>query len=358
MISGTGKTFIGLQIVKNLLLNESVKSPILISCYTNHALDQFLEGISEFCDKIVRIGGMSQSENMKRFSLNEQSRQMASDRKFPREIHENRWKARNLITLLKKEIDEVEKRFSSASKKILDLEILEIISPSHQYQFQTTNYEFEDAIQVWLLGMIGTAEEDEDDQSNVDVEVATEAIDEMYDEDEVQELEQSRFIEGEIDYDDFFVDSDNDEVIDKPNGNRKMFRAVDDGFQFDKRQIKAAMRRLKHELNQNDAMMTDAEAKGVQNIFTLTQDNRWRLYRYWRHQYMQMQSEKLRKIRKSYMNEYVAINAVKRLEDVFIAKQAKIIGMTTTGAAKYRHIISGVKPEITGIVWRHFPFEI
>lgn len=54
---GTGKTFLGLRIVETLLSNANC-CPILIACYTNHALDQFLEGISKFCDRkfIVRIG--------------------------------------------------------------------------------------------------------------------------------------------------------------------------------------------------------------------------------------------------------------------------------------------------------------
>ena len=46
--------------------------PILVVCYTNHALDQFLEGIHEFHPKgIVRVGGRSQSEIMQKCSLGE-----------------------------------------------------------------------------------------------------------------------------------------------------------------------------------------------------------------------------------------------------------------------------------------------
>lgn len=41
---GTGKTYVGLLIVKMMLLNDVTNKPILVVCYTNHALDQFLEG--------------------------------------------------------------------------------------------------------------------------------------------------------------------------------------------------------------------------------------------------------------------------------------------------------------------------
>ena len=51
--------------------------PILIVCYTNHALDQFLEGIHQFHPEgIVRIGGRSQSETMKECSLSELKHRM------------------------------------------------------------------------------------------------------------------------------------------------------------------------------------------------------------------------------------------------------------------------------------------
>jgi len=83
---GTGKTYVGLRIVKTFienLFNSSSKlssgqsktvtnwnspvrcsvdklpnrmyKPMLIVCYTNHALDQFLEGILEFCESSGRL---------------------------------------------------------------------------------------------------------------------------------------------------------------------------------------------------------------------------------------------------------------------------------------------------------------
>ncbi|XP_038652754.1 NFX1-type zinc finger-containing protein 1-like [Scyliorhinus canicula] len=73
---GTGKTFLGLKVVKVLLANMDIwqaagASPILVVCYTNHALDQFLEGIHKFLDTgLVRVGGRSDSKTLSKFSLN------------------------------------------------------------------------------------------------------------------------------------------------------------------------------------------------------------------------------------------------------------------------------------------------
>ncbi|XP_074037100.1 NFX1-type zinc finger-containing protein 1-like [Leptinotarsa decemlineata] len=77
---GTGKTFLGLQIVQQLLLNSfdwKRLGPILIVCFTNHALDQFLEGVSNFTDEIVRLGSQSQSRTMSQYSIYEMRKRMS-----------------------------------------------------------------------------------------------------------------------------------------------------------------------------------------------------------------------------------------------------------------------------------------
>ena len=76
-----GKTFLGRLITRILLENMDLWNPgrthpILIVCYTNHALDQFLEGVlqdlgtdgrevSDF-PSIIRLGSRSSSEMLQR----------------------------------------------------------------------------------------------------------------------------------------------------------------------------------------------------------------------------------------------------------------------------------------------------
>jgi hypothetical protein len=67
--AGTGKSFIGALLAK--FLHDQANSRILVVCYTNHALDQFLEdlldiGIPE--SSMVRLGGKS-TPRTERFSL-------------------------------------------------------------------------------------------------------------------------------------------------------------------------------------------------------------------------------------------------------------------------------------------------
>lgn len=69
---GTGKTFLGLKIAKTLIQNRrrlNINTPILVVCFTNHALDQFLEGLLDFTNYIVRVGGQSKNERLQNFNL-------------------------------------------------------------------------------------------------------------------------------------------------------------------------------------------------------------------------------------------------------------------------------------------------
>ena len=78
---GTGKTFIGalifdilltvqkMQRPRTLIPWHNIGKPIILVCYTNHALDQFLEKIEPYTKDIIRLGGRSKVERFKDYSL-------------------------------------------------------------------------------------------------------------------------------------------------------------------------------------------------------------------------------------------------------------------------------------------------
>lgn len=112
---GTGKTFLGLLAIRVLLANYVVADriptqslshlkfrvrslgyyaefraaapqlfhlPILVVCFTNHALDQFLEGIYEHDHRIVRLGGRSKSATLRSRCLSDLKNAEREARRF------------------------------------------------------------------------------------------------------------------------------------------------------------------------------------------------------------------------------------------------------------------------------------
>uniref|UniRef100_A0A182X8L0 AAA domain-containing protein n=1 Tax=Anopheles quadriannulatus TaxID=34691 RepID=A0A182X8L0_ANOQN len=77
---GTGKTFIGLRIVETLLANTGEQ--ILLICLTNHALDQFLCGVTRFTDSIVRMGGQSKHPLLDAYNV----KQLQEDERIDRRL--------------------------------------------------------------------------------------------------------------------------------------------------------------------------------------------------------------------------------------------------------------------------------
>lgn len=70
---GTGKTFTGVALCKLILKHSS--ATILCVCYTNHALDQFLEALmDQGITEIVRIGSRSKSKRLEQYNLRELDR--------------------------------------------------------------------------------------------------------------------------------------------------------------------------------------------------------------------------------------------------------------------------------------------
>ncbi|RAL63386.1 hypothetical protein DID88_003810 [Monilinia fructigena] len=79
---GTGKSFLGVRIVKILLDCRAANlGPIIIVCYTNHALDQFLEHlIQSGVEKVIRVGGQSKSDMLAGKNLRVVSRRESTTR--------------------------------------------------------------------------------------------------------------------------------------------------------------------------------------------------------------------------------------------------------------------------------------
>ena len=66
---GTGKTHVGTILANIILQNLKPGAQILVVCFTNHALDSFIEDILKYTDDVVRIGGRCKNEKVKEKAL-------------------------------------------------------------------------------------------------------------------------------------------------------------------------------------------------------------------------------------------------------------------------------------------------
>src|SRR3989338_706265 len=67
----SGKTFTGIELTKLLKSHPDLQNKqIICLTYTNHALDQFLEGLFDYFPDIIRVGSRSRSKNEKLLERN------------------------------------------------------------------------------------------------------------------------------------------------------------------------------------------------------------------------------------------------------------------------------------------------
>lgn len=140
---GTGKTFVGLKIVQLLLHNKQMWTentkidPILVVCYTNHALDQFLVGISKYSEKLVRIGGRCKTEELDKYSLQNYREKAHEDRSISRTIHEKKTDCRDNMKSCREKIELVSAKLKYAKQGILRLnELAQFMDDVHVDSFK------------------------------------------------------------------------------------------------------------------------------------------------------------------------------------------------------------------------------
>lgn len=328
--------------------------PILVVCYTNHALDQFLAGMLPFCEDIVRIGGCSKSDLMNAFNLRSMSRNNTT---FPQQLNKNFYDCREKLKMCFDQIEAQEKYVHQLRhpNRIWNAEILNVIAtftPRLCHHF-IGGRGARNQINDWLgcreivrkRPAVGVnmnienieAEDPHVDQQNIEIDD---------DEDEINRIQNMRMADDERD-DDMAMHlprqmAANDqiqyeyELAENPG---------DDGFQFQNHEILRQRAQLKAQIEGTNRMELN-EALNIQCLQSLPVQHRWRLYRFWLHLLLQQEENKLAMLRERYANECATLQALRKEQDLFLVRSKKIIGMTTTGAAKYRHIIDGVKPKI------------
>jgi len=356
---GTGKTFIGLKIVHLLLENHrhwnADSSPILVVCFTNHALDQFLEGIIDVCGlsagELVRVGGRSSSEN---HTL------MASS---VYNIKKNRG-VRNTINVqgaISDTLEEMNELRGEITCLVGQVEFARksVIHEIHLQQFMTEAQSLSlcrnqqgciSYFRQWLH-LDDSSHGDDGNQTPGNLQGGEEEIVED-DEDEVVRLEEERQVE-----DSTSSQSQRQQNLESTKEAALAYQELIGVVDKDEDSEGWEVKRSNKKRDKNDAgkivykrkhyqPMSEAEWLAVGNVWALSLRDRWRLYNCWASSFCEEKSVHVRNLSAQYNRCASRLNELNSEEDYQVLSQARVVGMTTTGAAKYRQLLQRIHPRI------------
>ncbi|XP_056130189.1 NFX1-type zinc finger-containing protein 1 [Lampris incognitus] len=371
---GTGKTFVGLKIAKAMLTNHNLfkNTPVLVVCYTNHALDQFLEGIHRFLPEgIVRVGGRSNSEVLKPFNLREIFR--SSKFKLPKHIRHAYSEVYKQMLQEEQHLHTLITKMQISQRGLLQATVLQrSISPQHWTSLHKpptrdecgTMDEKAELMMRWL-GLESTVfqqratENVKPQTGDADVtmeEVAMEEDDLLYIAEEADLIQAERIIEDVYDQTDCGDRQKRSEDMEK--ATRELEGAMlamnledceiqaeqsEEGWEFQREYSKKMKDSIKRELN-NSSTMTEEEERGVLDVWRLHLEDRWRLYRLWASRFRSEVCAEVQESELAYQNAADRLADVQRHKTLCVLSRAKVIGMTTTGAAKFRKVLQEVCP--------------
>jgi len=82
------------------------------------------------------------------------------------------------------------------------------------------------------------------------------------------------------------------------------------------------------------------------NLWELQAQERWILYRYWVDRLRKVLLDKLHRQEAHFRSEARKYEEVQQKNDLDILRESLIVGMTTTGAAKFRSLLQALKAKI------------
>ncbi|XP_064468066.1 NFX1-type zinc finger-containing protein 1-like [Ornithodoros turicata] len=320
---GTGKTYIGLKIVEVLLRNINVwrrdSLPILVVCYTNHALDQFLEGILRTTRHIVRIGGRCSSSSLAPFTLFNKRTEKA---RLGYEVREKHTELQESLQALSTAMSAI----YTVSCGYVDLE--RHMSRRVQDSFRRRPYAVAKGFGSWLeLDALKREFTDQfvhrtQDEKPQD-ELGEGDIEEEFDED----LETDRYDDGEL-----FRETGSTAAIRPTVANSAEFEKEHEWYLH-----------LYGLVSADDKALDDYE---VSNVWKLPVEERWKLYRYWASVAIQGMQGDVAEARAGVAEIKRVMEDEQLKVDLGALSNALVVGATTTGAAKNRALIQRLQPTI------------
>ena len=355
---GTGKTFIGLKITKVLLQNKQITllgsgqlKPMLVVCYTNHALDQFLEGINKFYSGVIlRVGGRSNSKIIQELTLHKMKKRLGVKPSHKRFLEE--------MNRVAKSINNINAKIDGYRSHVLCLEHLEPhINPELYCNLRNgrrlcKGRNSEQHIDVWkwleIRQLLVNIEKGNrafktgteiSDFELPDITTMSNSRREHDDEEETFELqrreEKARIIQN---LRETVVAFYYDERLPPKNMSQEEWSNLRARNIQRNRVIKA-------QICQQDVMKDDEELL-VRNPWNLSLERKWRLYRLWVKRACEAEYEEISNIENEYKSYAGQYKEEQLLQDRNVMRNADVIGMTTTCAARYLPVLQDIGPNI------------
>ncbi|CAG4965233.1 unnamed protein product [Parnassius apollo] len=348
---GTGKTFLGVKVATALLQNfqkHRNKCVLLLICYTNHALDQFLEAILPITESIARIGGQSRSERMMKYNIanlrhtfcKQHSRHMFTDE-------------RTKVKTLHNELKYAQERFHRINNDVLSYDCVKRYVPESILLQQFYKNGDKDPLHQWLFENI-----------NYDAEQFTR--NDLEEENNLMENDEDNPI---LKRDDTFLDDLND---DNDPGINKILEHITFSFSLDntileirnldsiynktekenqKRGLFAEMHKLTCHIQlfrEMSAYRRQAKKVSLQlnNPTLMTTEERWCLYFNWADVVKTHLLTNMEPLQLAFVEASAAYEEARMVLDQELLKGVNVIGMTTSGAARLRKLLKSIAPPI------------
>eukprot|EP00933_Yihiella_yeosuensis_P067560 TRINITY_DN7244_c3_g1_i1.p1 TRINITY_DN7244_c3_g1~~TRINITY_DN7244_c3_g1_i1.p1 ORF type:complete len:1591 (+),score=386.94 TRINITY_DN7244_c3_g1_i1:108-4880(+) len=355
---GTGKTYVGLKIVQTLLENTSNlrHSPILVVCMTNHALDQFLEGIYKINGRIARIGSRSKSEAMKSRNLKELVAEIRPSTEYYQARKALTDRRDMLRTELKKALADIDRHTVSAEqvKNLLEDERWERFYEGYlDYMCGDTAHLPEDAFEVddpIMMKILKAWLETKDPAKYAPV-IKKEAGG-------LPSFEKFGPALGEEDDEDDDDDDQKKDDAEEEEADQMMYdRRLDDNVEFVDEKKKSHMdyfQELEHAWLPSLEEHWDRLTPEMRSFDWRNEENLWRLplpkrretFRQWLLEAHHEARRTLPELARLLERNAESRAALERDRKLAVLREMEVVGMTTTAVSKYQQLLKELRPEI------------
>ncbi|CAH0715751.1 unnamed protein product, partial [Brenthis ino] len=328
---GTGKTFLGIKVASTLLRNLSlIGTPMLIICYTNHALDQFLEGIIKVTSDVIRLGHQSKSKILNPYNLHNMRIKMKSR-------HSHLYaKKRSELNSVFKNITDVQSDIEMCDKEILTYKTIK----SYLNRLDRMPYLKcfnEDAILTWLFGHLDRVDDltyslDNWEKQYEDFQI-TDKIESCFS--EKWALKEIKSMQNSINY----VKNIEDINLQSQSVIRK--------FEMEIEKIKKRLQCFKKYMatlyNKKKGCLSKMP---IVDLYKLSTDERWQLYFNWVALVKDHLMIKMNLLVEKHNELSRELDDISTTLDTELMQTIRVVGVTTTVAARRRDLMNKLKSPI------------